>query len=366
MWNKTRVSEILNITYPIIQGPFGGGYSSVELISKVSNAGGLGSFGAMALTPEEIIETNNSIRAATTKPYAINLWVSDRDEELSGYDDKAYSKLKDLFKPYFDEFKIPLPDMPVITSPRFEDQIVALLDARPPVFSFIFGIPPVNIFKECRKRNIRIVGTATTPDEAIAIEEAGADIVILSGFEAGGHRGSFMGSVENSLTGIFSLIPTGADRVKIPVVAAGGIADGRGIAAAMILGAEGVQIGTAFLACAESNATALHKQKLFSNEAKYTMLTKVFSGRVARGIVNKLAEDLKGYEKNFAPFPMQRWFLKPLTEKIIAGNRQEYMGFWSGQSAALLKHKSVSELFNALVEDTSAIFRNMSVNKSTA
>jgi nitronate monooxygenase len=245
--------------------------------------------------------------------------------------------------------------MPVLSNPRFEDQVVALLDARPPVLSVIFGIPPADIFKECRKRNIKIMGTATTSDEALALEQAGVDVVVASGFEAGGHRGSFLGSVEDSLTGTFSLIPQVADRLSIPVVAAGGIADGRGIAAAMVLGAEGVQIGTAFLACAESNATDLHKQKLFSEESRYTVLTKVFSGRLARGVRNRLAQDLKEHEKDLAPFPMQKAFLAPLTAKVLANNRQEYMGFWSGQSAALIKYKTAKELFQALIEDTGKI-----------
>lgn len=355
MWYNTRVTEVLNLKYPIIQGPFGGGYSTPELVSIVSNAGGLGSFGAMHLTPQEIIDVNKSIRFLTDKPYSINLWISDRDERLSNYNEGAFERLKRVFKPYFEEFQVTLPDMPVLSNPRFEDQVVALLDAKPPVLSVIFGIPPADVVQECKKRNIKIIGTATTSDEALALEEAGVDVVVASGFEAGGHRGSFLGSVESSLTGTFSLIPQVSDRVSIPVVAAGGIADGRGIAAALVLGAEGVQIGTAFLACAESNATDLHKQKLFSDESRYTVLTKVFSGRLARGIRNKLAAELKEPENDFAPFPMQKAFLAPLTAKILEHKKQEYMGFWAGQSTPLIKHKSANELFHALVEDAGKI-----------
>ena len=361
MWYNTKLTEVLDIRYPIIQGPFGGGYSTPKLVSIVSNAGGLGSFGAMHLTPQQIIDTNNSIRELTNKPYAINLWVSDRDEELSSYGEEEFQRLKKIFKPYFDEYQIELPEMPVLSNPRFTDQVEALLDARPPVLSVIFGVPPVDIVEQCKKRNIRIIGTATTSDEAVALEMAGVDVVVASGFEAGGHRGSFLGSVESSLTGSFSLIPQVADRVSIPVVAAGGIADGRGIAAALLLGAQGVQIGTAFLACAESNATDLHKQKLFSDESRYTVLTKVFSGRLARGIRNKFAAEMKQHEADFAPFPMQRAFLAPLTEKIVANSRQEYMGFWAGQSTPLIKHKSANELFDALIKDTGELLSHVNL-----
>ncbi|HET9277780.1 MAG TPA: nitronate monooxygenase [Flavitalea sp.] len=357
MWYKTRVSEILNIRYPIIQGPFGGGYSSTELVSTVSNAGGLGSFGATELTPQQIVDTCTAIRSLTDKPFAINLWVSERDKNLSSYDEVAYEKLIKIFKPYFEELDVPIPPMPVVTTPRFEDQVPAVLDAKPPVFSFVFGIPSADILNECRKRNIKTLGTATTPDEAVALEKAGVDIVVASGFEAGGHRGSFLESAENSLTGTFSLIPRVVDKLKIPVVAAGGVADGRGIAAAMILGAGGVQIGTAFLACAESNATPLHKEKLFSPQATHTMLTKVFSGRLLRVMRNKLSEELKEYEKDFAPFPLQRFFVRTLHPKIVADNRHEYMAFLGGQSAPLLKHKDAATLFKALVEDTDRILK---------
>ena len=357
MWYNTRVSEILNISYPIIQGPFGGGYSSIGLVSTVSNAGGLGSFGATELTPQLIVETCNSIRSLTSKPFAINLWVSERDNELSDYNEGAYKKLVEIFKPYFDELQVPIPSMPVITSPRFEDQIPALLDARPPVFSFVFGIPPGEVLKECRKRNIKTLGTATTVDEALALEEAGVDIVVASGFEAGGHRGSFLESAESSLTGTFSLIPRVVDKLHIPVVAAGGVADGRGVAAAMILGASGVQVGTAFLACAESNATLLHKEKLFSPEVRHTMLTRMFSGRLMRVMRNKLSEDLREHEKDFAPFPMQRFFIRHLHPKIVADNRHEYMAFLAGQSAPLLKHRDAKSLFNSLTADVGRILK---------
>lgn len=263
--------------------------------------------------------------------------------------------MQELFKPYFDRFEVPLPSMPTLSGLRYEDKVQAVLEARPPAFSFIFGIPSADILLECKRRGIKTIGSATTSDEAVALEQAKVDIVVASGFEAGGHRGSFLRPAESSLTGTFSLIPQVADRISLPVIAAGGIADGRGVAAAMILGAEGAQIGTAFLACKESHTNPLHRQRLFSDHARYTVLTKLFSGRLARGMSNGLQEELQRYENDFAPFPLQRYFMRPLYAKMIAIGDPENLAFMAGQSTPLLKYKDAKELFNALVNDAGKI-----------
>ena len=358
MWYKTKLTDKLGIQYPIIQGPFGGGPSSVKLLSTVSNAGGLGSFGAYGLTPQQIIDLDRELKASTDKPYAINLWVSENDERLKSYSSAAYETLLQKFKPYFDELGVPLPQMPTQLGKNFEEQFEALLKAKPPVFSFVYGIPSKEILADCKKAGIKTAGAATTVDEAVALEEAGVDAIVATGFEAGGHRVSFLRAAEDSLTGIFALIPQVADKVKIPFVAAGGIADGRGIAAALTLGATGVQIGTAFLACEESNATAIHREALFSSEAKYTTLTKAFSGRLARGIRSKLSEDMKPFENEMAPFPMQSIFLRSLREAAITQNKSGFVTFWSGQAAPIIKHKKAGELFSSLIEETSEIFNH--------
>jgi nitronate monooxygenase len=183
MWT-TKLNNLLTIKFPIIQGPFGGGLSSVELAARVSNLGGLGSFGAQPLTAEEIIETNSAIKKLTDKPYAINLWVNDRDERLSTFKEKEYEKLKQIFKPYFDELKVQMPEIPVDFGAKYEDQIEALLKVRPPVFSFVNGIPSKEVLSECDKNNIKTIVTATTVDEAIELEKAGVDAIVATGFEA--------------------------------------------------------------------------------------------------------------------------------------------------------------------------------------
>ena len=175
------------------------------------------------------------------------------------------------------------------------------------VLFMVYHLP--SILEKCRTLGIKTIGAATTVDEAIALEKAGVDAIVATGFEAGGHRVSFIRSAEESLTGIFSLIPQVADNVKIPIIAAGGIADSRGIKAALSLGADAVQMGTAFLATSQSNATQDHKDKLFSTDAKYTTLTKIFTGRLSRGIRNRLTEELKNHESLLAPYPLQGKFM---------------------------------------------------------
>ena len=352
MWNKTKFTKLLGIDYPIVQGPFGGGLSSVNLTSTVSNAGGLGSFGGQPFAAKEIIETCHEIRKATNKSFNINLWVNDRDAHLSTFGDEDYKKLVELFKPYFNELGLPLPQRPTNLGAKFEEQIEAIFQAKPAVFSFVYGVPSSEILEKCKSLGILTVGAATTVDEAIALEKAGVDAIVATGFEAGGHRVSFLRSAEDSLTGTFSLIPQVADHVKIPIIAAGGIADARGIKAALALGADAVQIGTAFLATDQSNASQDHKDKLFTPEAKYTTLTKVFTGRLSRGIKNRLTEELKTHEKLFAPYPLQSKFMGLLKAyPATANSNPDFKSYWAGQSASLLKYRDAKILIETLVNE---------------
>ncbi len=352
MWSKTKFTKLLGIDYPIVQGPFGGGLSSVKLTSTVSNAGGLGSFGGQPFSSKEIIETCIAIRKFTNKPFNINLWVNDRDARLATFGDEDYKKLTELFKPYFNELNLPLPERPTNLGAKFEEQIEAIYEVKPAIFSFVYGIPSSSILENCKRLDIKTVGAATTVDEAIALEKAGVDAIVATGFDAGGHRVSFLRSAEDSLTGTFSLIPQVADSVKIPIIAAGGIADARGIKAALALGADAVQMGTAFLATSQSYASQDHKDKLFTADAKYTTLTKVFTGRLSRGIRNRLTEELKNYENLFAPYPLQGKFMGSLKAyPATADSNPDFKSYWAGQSASLLKHRDAKILIETLVKE---------------
>jgi nitronate monooxygenase len=233
-----------------------------------------------------------------------------------------------------------------------------LLESDVPVFSFIFGIPPREILEECRAKGVVTIGTATTPDEAVELEQTGVDAIVASGFEAGGHRGSFLRSAQDSLTGTISLVPQVVDLVDVPVIAAGGIADARGVVAAFALGAEAVQMGTVFLVCEESGASRLHREVLLGAQAGHTSLTRGFTGRLARGIHNRLLEDLNQSGTEILPYPLQRALVRHLTAAAEAAGRSDLLPLWAGQSAPLSRFTDVAELLSSLVEEVSELARH--------
>ncbi|NIG54690.1 nitronate monooxygenase family protein [Chitinophaga sp. Cy-1792] len=354
MWHQTKVTEILGIRYPILQGPFGGNLSSTQLVAAVSEAGGLGGYGVYTNTPQEIADIDKQIRNATNKPYNLNLWVSDTDATEGT--DSQYKQAVQLFGPYFEELGLPIPPKPEPYLSRFENQLQTILDIQPRVFSYMFGKLTADIIAECHRKNIITIGTATTLDEALALEATGTDLIIASGFEAGGHRPSFLDNAATSATGTFVLVQLIREKVKTPVIAAGGIATGAGIKAAMTLGAEAVQIGTAFLACEESNALPLHREMLFSEKAKYTTLTRAFSGRLGRGISNRISAATIGKEDQILPFPLQRQFMSSLRKGAIDKQKWDMLFFWGGQIAPILKHRKAAVLMEALIKEATALF----------
>jgi nitronate monooxygenase len=354
-WRASRLTRLAGLRLPIVQGPFGGGLSSVPLAAAVSNAGGLGSFGAHALAPDEITRLVADLRAATAAPFAVNLWVPHPGEAELAIEPDAFERQVARLRPYLRELDLPDPPFPAAPAAPFADQVEALLAARPPVFSFVMGIPPTGVLAEARRRGILAIGTATTVDEAVALEAAGVDAVVASGSDAGGHRGAFLRPAPESLVGTFSLVPQVADAVAIPVIAAGGIADGRGVAAALTLGADGVQIGTAFLATAESAASAVHKRALHSPEARVTVLTRVFSGRLARGIPNRFLREMSAFEDDLPPYPIQNALTQTLRATANARGLQDYVHLWAGQAAPLTRPQAAAAFLATLAAETEAI-----------
>ncbi len=353
-WNENRLTAKLGIDYPVIQGPLGG-LSSQTLTVAVSNFGGLGSFGAHGLAPEAIKEVIAEIRSLTSKPFAMNLSVSMEDEGAQTSDENAFNRSLAPLAAHIAALGASRPTFKPYSPARFEDQARVLIDAKVPVFSFIFGIPPREVLEECRAKNIVTIGTATTPEESAALQEAAVDAIVASGFEAGGHRGSFLRSPEDSLTGTLSLVPQITDKVKVPVIAAGGIADARGVIAALALGAEGVQMGTVFLACEESGANLLHRQTLREKKAGHTALTKGFTGRLARGIHNRLLQELNQDATAILPYPLQRSLVRNLAIPAEAAGRSDLLPLWAGQSANLSTCTDVLAFLTSLVEETSEI-----------
>jgi nitronate monooxygenase len=353
-WNRNRLTENLGIEYPLIQGPLGG-LSSQRLTAAVSNFGGLGSFGAHGLAPEAIKDVIAQIRSLTSKPFAMNLWVSMEDEGARTSDESAFNRSLAPLAVHLAALGAPRPAYKPYSPTRFEDQARVLLDANVPAFSFICGVPPREILDECRAKSIVTIGTATTPDEAAVLQDAGVNAIVASGFEAGGHRGSFLRPAEDSLTGTFSLVPQIVDIVDVPVIAAGGIGDARGVVAALTLGADAVQLGTAFLACEESGASRLHREALLGKHAGQTALTRGFTGRLARGIHNRLMEELNRNGTEILPYPLQRGVVRSLSIPAEAAGRSDLLPLWAGQSANLSTCTDVSAFCNSLVKEVSQI-----------
>jgi len=354
MWNHNELTRRLGIEVPIVQGPFGGGLSAVDLVVAVSDSGGLGSFGVHHLDGAGIRAVAREIRARTRRPFALNLWIPLGDSNDPRLSEEQWRAACERLRPYFEKLGVPMPERPRRFSPNYEEQIETLLEVAPPVFSFVFGVPSGDVLQRCRSAGIATVGTATTADEAKLLADAGVDMVVATGLEAGGHRVSFLREPEDCLTGTMALVPQIADAVKIPVIAAGGIVDGRGISAALKLGAAAAQIGTAFLACEESNAAPLHREKLFSTDAQRTTLTRVFTGRLARSIHNDFIDALRAQEHAMPPYPVQNWLLQQFRKQALAAGRTDIVSLWSGQGAPLLKHRRARELMRSLVAETDA------------
>ncbi|MBJ8339670.1 nitronate monooxygenase [Antrihabitans sp. YC3-6] len=350
-----RLGDVLGLEHPIVQGPFGGGLSSVELLAAVSNAGGLGSFGAHIFSPGEIGDIVASARAVTDKPFAINLWVPHVDDAPRPTIDELAQHI-DRLRPYYEQFGVDPPDPDTMSlGQNYPEQIEALLEFEPPAISFVMGIPDAHVVAEARRRGIVTIATATTVAEAVAVETAGIDVVVASGSDAGGHRGAFLSPLRESLVGTFSLVPAVADAVGIPVVAAGGIADGRGVAAALTLGADAVQIGTGFLTTTESGTHPVHKAALLGPDAGTTVLTRLFSGRHARGIPNGFVRDLAALEDEVPAYPIQNALMQPIRKEAGRQGNPDFVNLWAGQAATLSRGGSAAAYVDRLVTTAQAV-----------
>jgi len=335
--------SLFDLEHPIVLGPFGG-LSSVALTAAVSEAGGLGSYGLYGYDGDRIRTTIDAIRAATSKPFAVNVWLPTGDEVVPNAQHAVFAQ---ALEPFYSAVGVDVPARPERYLPSLDEQTDAILQAAPAVLSVVFGVPSASLVEEAHRRGIRVVGTATTVAEAVALSSAGVDAVVATGAEAGGHRVSFLKSAEDSLVGLFSLLPQIADAVDVPVIAAGGISDRRGVAAAFALGAAGVQVGTAFLATAESAASEAHRAAIGSTAADETVLTRAMSGRLARGARNRAVRAIEA-SGTIAPFPMQNWLTGRFRAAAGEQNLGELQSLWMGQAAPLAQYASAREAFEEL------------------
>lgn len=352
---RTHLCERLGITYPIIQAPMAS-VTTRELVAAVSNAGGLGSLGALLLAPRAIIEQTAAIRALTSKPFNVNLFVLDPPR----IDQHQIARVLALLAPIHAELGLPPPKAPAEYGQILHDQLEALIEAKPAVASFHLGLLDAPAVAQLRRAGIFVIGTATNVAEAKAWAANGADAICAQGAEAGGHRGTFIGDVHASMIGTMALVPQVVDAVNIPVIAAGGIMDGRGIAAALALGAKAVQLGTAFIACAESSAAPVWRRALREANDTSTALTKAFTGRHARGIANDFMHRMANHEDDLPPYAVQSALTAELRRAAAKAERAEFLSMWAGQAAGLTRLRGESlpaaELVSLLVKETQAAF----------
>ncbi|MED3960874.1 nitronate monooxygenase [Niallia taxi] len=353
---KNVLADLLNIKYPIIQAPMAGGITTSKLVAEVSETGALGMIGAGYLTPYQLKNQIDEIRSLTSKPFGVNLFVPQKFE-VNTQDVNSVNQIldainKELNVTYTEDLVLPnfLEEYE-----KFNEQIKIIIDMNIPVCSFTFGIPSKEIVASLQNANIIVIGTATTAEEAMEVEKSGIDIIVAQGAEAGGHRGSFIDESEDSLIGLMSLVPQVADTVSKPVVAAGGIMDGRGLMASICLGAVGVQMGTAFLTCDESGAHYVHKNAILNSTENQTVLTRSFSGKWSRGIRNKFILDMRAYENIFPVYPVQNNLTQLIRKASSLQNNKNYMSLWSGQSPRLAKRHTVKSLIQNIIKDVKDI-----------
>jgi nitronate monooxygenase len=341
----TTLRSLLGIELPIIQAPMAGVQGSALAVA-VSNAGGLGSLPCAMLTLDAVAKELTAIKAQTTKPFNVNFFChappTPRAEREAAW--------RAALSPYFKEFGIDPDTIPAgpARAPFSSEAADVLSEFKPAVVSFHFGLPSVELVTRVRSWGSKILSSATTVEEARWLEAHGADAVIAQGLEAGGHRGIFLSDDLTTQVGTFALVPQVAAAVKIPVIAAGGIADAKGVAAAMALGAAGVQIGTAYLLCPEATTSPLHRAALKSDVADHTALTNVFTGRPARAIVNRIVKELGPISSVVPAFPLATSAIAPLRAKAESQGSGDFSPLWSGQNAGGCKEISAADLTREL------------------
>jgi len=348
MWPRTELTDLLQIKHPIIQAPMAGS-TNPELVSAVSSAGGLGSHGCARMTAAELIDTARDTRAITDKPFNLNFFAHAEPAETPEEDANVESLLAHS---YVERGIGELPEKhKTMYDPIDENILAALLEIRPGVVSFHFGLPTSDMLGALRDAGCIILCSATTVTEAKLLADRGVDAVIAQGWEAGGHRGTFHTSFEDFGIGTMALVPQIVDAIDLPVIAAGGIADARGIAAAFKLGASGVQLGSAFLSCPEASISDAHRSAIRNARDDDTRLTRAFSGRPARARNNPYMEKMTEQRTRFPDFPMMYKFSRPLMESSAENNDNEFSFLLYGQATALNCEMPAAELVAKLASE---------------
>jgi nitronate monooxygenase len=340
----------LGIEHPILLAPMAGSGGTPELAAAVSNAGGLGAWGGAYAKPEEIAATIRRMRQLTPRPFNINLFAGGY-AETNTIDPEPMLK---IIGEAHAALGLPPPVLPPRPKSPFAEQLEAVLEERPPVFSFTFDLPSSDQIAVLKQRDIVVVGTATTVIEARELADAGVDAIVAQGAEAGAHRGSFAAPFEDSMVPLAALVRGIRGAVDAPVIASGGLMDGRDIAAALALGAAAVQLGTAFLPCPESGAPAAYKRALLDAKSDMTVITRAFSGRPARGIKNTFISMVDARLDAILPFRQQNDLTRPMRNAAGAQGAGGYMSLWAGQGVARSREMPAAQLVARLLEEMSS------------
>ena len=339
--------KTLGIQYPIIQAPMAGGATTPELISAVSNSGGLGSLGAGYMAPEEIRDAIKKIRTLTQKPFAVNLFIPQKSHATH---EKILQSCKSI-ELSCEELNLTItPATPPYLS-SFEDQMRVIIEEAVPVFSFTFGMLDSYWILALKKNGTKLIGTATNITEASLLESSGVDAVVAQGSEAGGHRGTFIGKAEDSLSNTVSLLTNIVNEVTIPVIPAGGVINGAQIASLLKQRAAAVQMGTAFLACVESGIHTNYKKMLLSKAPLETILTTAFSGKLARGIRNQFTDRMINHQENILDYPIQDALTQSMRKLAAKQNNTDFMSMWAGELFYECRDISATALMNQLIYD---------------
>lgn len=348
-WTDHRLMELLQVDHPLLLAPMAGSGGS-KLAIAVARAGGLGSIPCASISAEKVISEVTTFRDAIDAPINLNFFAHTPRKPTAEENQRWLKRLA----PYFEEFSIPPPSSSASSGGRapFDEAMCRLVeDMKPEVVSFHFGLPHENLLKRVRATGAKIIASATTVSEGIWLSKHGIDAVIAQGYEAGGHRGNFLANDMSAQPGLFALLPQLVDAVDIPVIAAGAVADGRGMAAALMLGASGVQVGTAFLLSSESIAAPVHKSALKGAKDDNTALTNVLTGRPARGVINRVMKEIGPLTSDAPPFPLAGGPLGPLKEITEKKGQGDFQPLWSGQSGGMAKEGSAESIALAIIQD---------------
>ena len=346
-----NIKPLFGIDHPILQAPMAGA-SNPALVAAVCNAGGLGGLGAAAMPPDYLRQQVQAIKQRTNQPFNVNLFAP--SSEIYDRDAKAGDQFHALLAGYHQEFDLGEVPPPASLFGPAEHQLQVLLDEKVPVISFHFGIEKTHV-NTIHAAGLKVICTATHVSEAAFLEDMGVDAVIAQGSEAGGHRGTFIGFHQDALIGTLALVPQIVDAISIPVIAAGGIMDARGIVACHALGAQAVQLGTAFLGCPESGISDAWQQALFTSDASQTIVTQAMSGKPARGIRNRYLTEVEKLDEPLLPFPLQYAMSGTLRKQAAATGNPDFMAMWSGQGIGLLQSSGAAELMQNLIKETAAL-----------